>query len=75
MSVYKCIFNLCFITVFSIIQVDGRSGWKMNNLDDPEKQEEKAQTPDDWNCTPHLFIPRSATTVLNKCKNYWERDL
>lgn len=45
MSVGKGIFKVCFIIplfpVFSIIQVDGKSGWKMNNLNDPENQEEK----------------------------------
>lgn len=47
---FQCLFHYSF-PVFSIIQVDGRSGWKLNNLNDPEKQEEKAQTSDDWSCT------------------------
>lgn len=32
---------LYLFPVFSIIQVDGKSGWKMNNLNEPENQEEK----------------------------------
>lgn len=32
--------------VFSIFQVDGKSGWKMNNWNDPETREEN--NPDTW---------------------------
>lgn len=33
--------SIYFFPVFNIIQVDGKSGWKMSNLNDPENQEEK----------------------------------